>query len=133
MSERLVVAGALRDGGRLLLAQRDYPEAVAGLWELPGGKVEPDERVTDALARELAEELGIEAEAGERLAASVPLDSGWTLIAHWADWTGGVVEAREHRAVTWVNADELADFAATGRLVPADLVWVPELLAGLRD
>jgi 8-oxo-dGTP diphosphatase len=57
----LVVAAALVDGeGRVLLQQRAPGRAMAGLWEFPGGKVEPGERPERALIRELEEELGIE-------------------------------------------------------------------------
>lgn len=56
-----VVAAALVDGdGRVLLQQRAPGRHMAGLWEFPGGKVEPGERPEQALIRELAEELGIE-------------------------------------------------------------------------
>jgi 8-oxo-dGTP diphosphatase len=55
-----VVAAALVDGaGRVLVAQRPEGKSLAGLWEFPGGKIEPGEAPTAALARELAEELGI--------------------------------------------------------------------------
>lgn len=58
-----VVAAALVDGdGRVLLQQRAPGRHMAGLWEFPGGKVEPGERPEQALIRELAEELGIETE-----------------------------------------------------------------------
>ena len=64
-----VVAAALVDGGgRVLLQQRAPDRSLAGLWEFPGGKVEPDELPEAALVRELEEELGIEVEA----AALVP-------------------------------------------------------------
>lgn len=57
----VVVAAALVDGdGRVLLQKRSPGRAMAGLWEFPGGKVEPDETPEDALVRELEEELGIE-------------------------------------------------------------------------
>ncbi|MEG9502576.1 MAG: (deoxy)nucleoside triphosphate pyrophosphohydrolase, partial [Methylorubrum extorquens] len=56
----LVVAAALVDAdGRVLMAQRPEGKALAGLWEFPGGKVEPGERPEETLIRELAEELGI--------------------------------------------------------------------------
>ncbi|MBX3562174.1 MAG: (deoxy)nucleoside triphosphate pyrophosphohydrolase [Sphingomonas sp.] len=56
----MVVAAALIDeSGRVLLQRRAPGRAMAGLWEFPGGKVEPDERPEAGLARELAEELGI--------------------------------------------------------------------------
>lgn len=63
-----VVAGVIRDArGRILLARRTVGRDLAGLWEFPGGKVEPGESAEDALVRELREELGIEANVGEAL------------------------------------------------------------------
>ena len=57
----LVVAGALVDAdGRVLIAQRPQGKALAGLWEFPGGKLDPGERPEAALIRELKEELGID-------------------------------------------------------------------------
>lgn len=61
---QVVVAGALVADGSLLVAQRQRPPELAGLWELPGGKVAP-ETETDALTRELAEELGIAVVVGD--------------------------------------------------------------------
>ncbi|MEM6848437.1 MAG: (deoxy)nucleoside triphosphate pyrophosphohydrolase [Pseudomonadota bacterium] len=56
----LVVAAALfDDSGRILITQRPEGKAMAGLWEFPGGKVEPGERPEDALVRELSEELSL--------------------------------------------------------------------------
>ena len=56
-----VVAGVIRDeGGRILVARRHDDSHQGGLWEFPGGKVEPGESLQVALARELREELGIE-------------------------------------------------------------------------
>jgi 8-oxo-dGTP diphosphatase len=63
-----VVAGVIRDArGCILLARRTLGRDLAGLWEFPGGKVEPGESPEDALVRELREELGIEATVGEAL------------------------------------------------------------------
>jgi len=60
-----VVAGLLvDDAGRVLVTQRRADQAMPLQWELPGGKVEPGEAPTAALARELAEELGVEVEVG---------------------------------------------------------------------
>ena len=57
----LVVACALVDADkRVLLAQRPEGKALAGLWEFPGGKVEPGERPEQTLIRELHEEIGID-------------------------------------------------------------------------
>lgn len=63
----IVVAGVLFEGGRVLLTQRKKGSHLEGLWELPGGKVDPDEDPRDALVRELREELGIEVEVGAPL------------------------------------------------------------------
>ena len=59
----LVVAGAFVRDGRLLLARRPDGDPLAGLWELPGGKVEPGETPETALAREWREELGVDVES----------------------------------------------------------------------
>ena len=59
-----VVAAVMVEQGRVLVTQRPHGSHLAGAWEFPGGKVEDDEDPRDALARELREELGIEAEAG---------------------------------------------------------------------
>jgi 8-oxo-dGTP diphosphatase len=66
MPNQIVVAGALIAGSALLVAQRGRPPELAGLWELPGGKVAPGESDAAGLARELHEELGVEVAVGGR-------------------------------------------------------------------
>lgn len=130
---RTVVAGAITSSdGRLLLAQRSYPAQVAGLWELPGGKVEDGEDLAAALRRELREELEVDVEVGALLAESVELSDDLTLVALWARIVDGVPRAVEHSRLRWVGVDELDDMAAAGRLVPADTAWLPELCEVLR-
>ncbi|HUO37413.1 MAG TPA: (deoxy)nucleoside triphosphate pyrophosphohydrolase [Mycobacterium sp.] len=124
MPHQIVVAGALIADGGLLVAQRARPPELAGRWELPGGKVAPGESERDALARELAEELGIAVEVGHRLGDDVALSETTTLRAYLVTQTGGgAVCAHDHRALRWVAADEL------DRLdwVPADRAWLPQL------
>jgi 8-oxo-dGTP diphosphatase len=60
----LVVAGVAQENGRILMAQRNFGDSEGGKWEFPGGKVEPGEDPRAALKRELAEELGVNAEVG---------------------------------------------------------------------
>ncbi|MBA4025271.1 MAG: DNA mismatch repair protein MutT [Gordonia sp.] len=127
---REVVAGAVISDGLLLLAQRSYPSEVAGLWELPGGKVEEGETRARALERELAEELGIDVRAGDQIGVGVPLKADLVLVALLATVVGGNPEPTEHTAVRWVGAGALRQMAADGDLVPADAVWLEDL-AGL--
>ncbi|BBZ29906.1 DNA mismatch repair protein MutT [Mycolicibacterium madagascariense] len=128
MSNQIVVAGALICDATLLVAQRNRPPDLAGLWELPGGKVAAGESEADALARELDEELGITVTVGARLGADVTLNERTVLRAYLVTRTAGSVEAHDHRALRWVGADDLDDLA----WVPADRGWVPDLVAALR-
>lgn len=126
---QIVVAGALIVDGALLVAQRDRPPDLAGLWELPGGKVAPGEGDAAALARELDEELGIEVTVGARIGRDVALGERMTLRAYLVTRTGGTVHPRDHRALRWVTADELEGLA----WVPADRDWVPDLAVALHS
>ncbi len=128
MSNLIVVAGALIESGALLVAQRNRPPELAGLWELPGGKVAPGESDEIALARELDEELGVRVTVGARLGADVALSATVCLRAYVVTRTGGEVRAHDHRALRWVGAGELDELA----WVPADRAWLPDLAAALR-
>ncbi|WP_415973468.1 (deoxy)nucleoside triphosphate pyrophosphohydrolase [Rhodococcus sp. 077-4] len=119
----VVVAAALIEDGRLLLAQRTRPPELAGRWELPGGKVEPGESEDEALARELREELGVECSIGAALRGDVDLPGGLVLRAYRAALVSGVPAALEHSALRWVDAATLP----TMDLVDADRLWLPEL------
>ncbi|WP_305094362.1 (deoxy)nucleoside triphosphate pyrophosphohydrolase [Prescottella sp. R16] len=123
--EREVVAAAVIRDGRLLLAQRTRPPELAGLWELPGGKVEQGESPADAVRRELREELGVEVAPGERIGADVPLRDGLVLRAYRAELIDGVPRPLDHAALRWVDADELPSIALVGN----DRGWVPDLVA----
>ena len=126
----LVVAVALVDvDGRVLIAQRPEGKSMAGLWEFPGGKVEPGETPEHALIRELQEEIGID--VTENCLAP------FTFASHRYDdfhllmplyvcrvWDGAVV-AREGQTLKWVRALDLNDYP----MPPADI----PLIAMLRD
>lgn len=129
MPNQIVVAGALITGPALLVAQRERPPELAGLWELPGGKVAPGESDAAGLARELLEELGVEVTVGERLGDDVALSDDMTLRAYRVSQTGGALHPNDHRALRWVTVDELDALP----WVPADRAWLGDLIRALRD
>jgi 8-oxo-dGTP diphosphatase len=124
----LVAAAALIDpDGRVLLAQRPEGKSMAGLWEFPGGKVEPDETPEAALIRELHEELGINtwksclapltfaSHAYESFHLLMPL----FVCRRWE----GIATPREGQTLAWVNPDRLRDYP----MPPADVPLIPIL------
>ncbi|MGZ5363796.1 MAG: (deoxy)nucleoside triphosphate pyrophosphohydrolase [Mycobacterium sp.] len=127
MPSQTVVAGALIAGNALLVAQRARPPALAGLWELPGGKVAADETDEAALARELKEELGVDVTVGPRLGVDVALNPTTALRAYRVTQTGGTLHPNDHRALRWITVDELDDLD----WVPADRTWLAELKQAL--
>ncbi|WP_328553661.1 (deoxy)nucleoside triphosphate pyrophosphohydrolase [Streptomyces sp. NBC_00358] len=106
MTERIVVVGgALVRDGRLLAARRSAPPDLAGRWELPGGKVEPGETPESALVRELREELGVDAEALERVPGEWPLKPGYVLVVWAARLLPGSAEPaalQDHDELRWL-------------------------------
>jgi 8-oxo-dGTP diphosphatase len=126
----LVVAVALIDvDGRVLIAQRPEGKKMAGLWEFPGGKVDPGETPEAALIREVKEELGIDTKES----CLAP----FTFASHCYDdfhllmplylcrrWWGSIVP-QEGQAVKWVRPVRLGDYP----MPPAD----KPLVAMLRD
>ena len=125
----LVVACALVDtDGRVLIARRPLHKTMAGLWEFPGGKVEPGERPEAALIRELREELGIDTEeaclapltfashAYETFHLLMPL----FICRRWQ----GTPRAREEQVLKWVRPTEMTAYP----MPPADLPLIPFLV-----
>jgi 8-oxo-dGTP diphosphatase len=125
----LVVACALVDAdNRVLVTQRPEGKALAGLWEFPGGKLEPGERPEAALIRELDEELGVTVKepclapltfasyAYETFHLLMPL----YICRRWE----GVVQPREAQALKWVRPGKLRELA----MPPADEPLIPPLI-----
>ena len=128
----LVSAAALIDAdGRVLIAKRPEGKKMAGLWEFPGGKVNPGETPEAALIRELAEELGID--TAESCLAPIAFASHRYPDFHLLmplyicrRWEG-TVTAREHQALAWVRPAEMGRYP----MPPADeplVVWLRDLI-----
>lgn len=105
----MVVGAAIIEGGRVLACERSAPPEVAGRWEFPGGKVEPGEAETDALARECAEELGVRVAVGARVGRDVRMAHGRSVLRVYAArlLLGDEPEALEHAELRWLSAAEL--------------------------
>jgi 8-oxo-dGTP diphosphatase len=123
-----VVAAALIDGdGRILLQRRAAGRTMAGLWEFPGGKVEPGERPEAALVRELAEELGIEVD--EEALVPGPFasaDNGgrhMLLLLYLCRSWRGTAEALDADALRWTAVEDMHALA----MPPADVPLVAML------
>lgn len=114
-----VAAGVILRSGRLLLARRTEPPALAGAWELPGGKARTGEPLEHCLVRELREELGIEATVGALLCSHRVVEPGRILIIHayHVRVFRGEPVAHVHDGLAWVAPDEWDGY----RLVEADV------------
>ena len=125
----LVAACALVDAdGRVLLAQRPEGQQLAGLWEFPGGKVEPGETPEQCIIRELHEEIGIETD--------IPCLAPLTFASHSYDdfhllmplfvcrRFRGIAQPREGQALKWVRPREMREYP----MPPADAPLIPFLI-----
>ena len=125
---QLVVGAAVLRDGRVLASRRTEPPRLAGLWEFPGGKVEPGEDPVDALVRELREELRVEVEVGERLGDDLPIGET-ALLRVWRVRAGAgepaLVDHDEHR---WLGDADLLSVD----WIPVDLPLVELLRPHLR-
>lgn len=116
-----VTAAIIAKDGKFLIARKRVG-ALAGLWEFPGGKIEPGESPEECLRREIAEEFGMEIEVDEYLATSrytyphIAIE----LIGYLATYRGGELSLTDHDQVEWVNAEEMANYT----FAPADIPLV---------
>jgi 8-oxo-dGTP diphosphatase len=108
-----VVTGLIRKGGKVLVGQRPIGHSLAGQWEFPGGKIEKGETPEAALARELNEELGIDAEVGILKLASTHSygDTGILILFYEVLFWKGEPKAQHHMDLKWVEPSELHSLA----------------------
>lgn len=130
----VVVATALIHDGRVLAARRAHPPALAGRWELPGGRVEPGETEPQAVIRECREELGIDVSPAGRLGPDVPLDTpsgALVLRAYLARPSHPVTPPRPlvHTELRWLYPGALDDVP----WLDTDLALLPALRTALGD
>ena len=130
----IVAAGCLFESGRVLLTQRKAGAHLAGMWEFPGGKVEPGEDPRAALARELREEIDVDADVGDVLDVTFHRydDAGKAVLLLFYEVRlragSPAPRAVDVAALRWAGADEL-DPAA---FPPADVAILQKVGARLR-
>ncbi|HND31141.1 MAG TPA: (deoxy)nucleoside triphosphate pyrophosphohydrolase [Myxococcota bacterium] len=120
---RTVVGAAILRAGRVLAAQRGPGMSNSGVWEFPGGKLEPGETEPEALVRELREELSLRVRPLERLGLVQRPERRMQLAVWICELVEGEPVLLEHSAVEWVAADALH---ALGWAEP-DLPFLPEV------
>ena len=126
-----VVAAMITKEDQILLGQRPEGSSIPGVWEFPGGKIEPNEAPTEALQRELKEELGIQANVGPLLLASAHTYGDVSillLIYHIQYWTSDP-KALHHTQIKWVPAQDLQKYD----LPYANKKIIPTLLSIIKD
>ncbi|HEX3858521.1 MAG TPA: (deoxy)nucleoside triphosphate pyrophosphohydrolase [Pseudolabrys sp.] len=126
----LVAACALVDAdGRVLIAQRPAGKPMAGLWEFPGGKIEPDELPEQTLIRELKEELGIVVKedclAPLTFASHAYADFHLLMPLYICRRWDGTVAPLEAQQLAWVKPNRLRDYP----MPPADVPLISHLMA----
>jgi 8-oxo-dGTP diphosphatase len=107
----VVTAGIVRRDGRILICKRPAGKRLAGVWEFPGGKMEPGETPEECLARELREELGFEARVGDIYDARIEREFREFIILYYeVEIASGEPRALEHAEARYVTGEELSSF-----------------------
>ncbi|MDQ0114948.1 (deoxy)nucleoside triphosphate pyrophosphohydrolase [Paenibacillus harenae] len=118
-----VAAAIIEDGtGRILIARRAKGKSQVGMWEFPGGKLEPDESPEECLRRELLEEMGIVIEPYAYFGVNEH-DYGTVtirLLAYKAKFVSGDIMLTDHDAYRWVRTEELGEYM----FAPADVPFL---------
>jgi len=106
-----VTAAVVERGGKVLVARRKKGLIAAGLWEFPGGKLEDGEDPRRGLERELGEELGVRAKAGE-LVCTVPFEgpaASFELVVFRAELLSDDFRLSDHDAIVWLEPAQMEE------------------------
>ncbi len=131
-----VAVGVIKHGEHILISLRDNALHQGGLWEFPGGKLEPGETAEQALARELMEELGISVTHATPLITInyVYPDKAVRLIVFTVTEFTGNAQSLTGQALAWVKPNELSDYAFPAANLPIiTAVNLPPFYAILDD
>ena len=121
-----VVAGIIRNNdNKILIAQRNMKKSQGGLWEFPGGKIENDETIEEAIVREIKEELDMDIafESYFDEKKYIYPEKEINLIALNCKFIGEKYNVLEHEKVEWITVEEFDNF----EFAPADIYFVNKL------
>lgn len=121
-----VTCAIIEKNGKILIAQRANGKHLAGFWEFPGGKLEPDETPKACLIREIKEELNLDVEPFEALPAFQHQYSNKTieLLPFRCKLIGGQLKLADHSAIEWMELEKLPEM----KLAPADVPVLDHLI-----
>ena len=126
-----VTAAILENNGRIIIARRGPGDQLAGMWELPGGKVEAGERPEQCLAREHLEEFNLIVSVGECVGSSIHRYDHATieLLVYRVNWESGKPVALVHADYRWAAPEDLKHY----NFAPADMPFAHKLEKGEID
>lgn len=122
---QIAVGAVVVENGALLMVRRGHAPA-RGLWTLPGGRLEHNELLADCIAREVAEETGLEVDVGDLLGVfEVPGDPHYVILDYVAVPTGRTapVAGTDAAEVRWVPLGEVAELPCTPRFIETMKAW----------
>ena len=104
-----VVAGVIYKDNKFLIAQRNLKKSQGGLWEFPGGKIETNETIEEAIIREIKEELDTDINVGD-LIDTIEYDYPnfhLSMDCFWCEILQGELELKEHESARWLSKEKL--------------------------
>jgi mutator protein MutT len=128
--KRIGVAAIWNQAGQILIDRRKVGGTMGGLWEFPGGKIEPGETVEACIVREIREELAIEITVGEQL---ISIEHTYptfhlTLTVHHCQHISGIPRPIESEEIRWVNIGDLNNY----QFPAANIAIINALQSGFR-